>query len=669
MVYLFQMGFLLLMILSVVHPVWSTNGAVDNPGLSIVADFIQSNSGPLVRATQIISILSYVLFADASLQDVVRAVETFPRFDQATSTDRIRCMVFSCTLRFTQGCLAICVALMLVISSSNVIDIILNFTAVNFISALDDVAFYLAKWGKYGPKLEEEAKHIEQLNLPRCMFRKKKHVRHQWTVGLFTTILFLIIGLIVYAQENKDMWATQILRVEFQDETGLQKYSGCYGMDEDAIGRREGHMRKVYKGIEENDGSASFGYCIKKRRWLLFEDGNNACNAGDSELANSAKTDSFDISTSFDEAWYSVSGTPLDLYFIELSKELESQCLLFDNGICDPIFNSIEYQFDGGDCCPATCTQSNCGIGALKNAFGTANTTSDGFPQCVDPNMEAITIRLDSISSSRDPAILNISEFMEEDYFDFYGKSYWSEEPITPLLLLECDENIVLSIGIDESMTNNTETVMVNDGASCTLTVRNTTSSNPSLYDEPIWHVNYTIFRGDNTTFEILQVNSGEQKSSSFYRIPVCLFDRLSNYMDIAKIYDDSGHSTQTLKWMSEDNTENSNCQDDFFIERYALSVLNFAAPINPTDAMWINTKRQCMWPAIECNGGSVAYLDLSLLELSGTIATSIGFLPSLISLKLSKYYSTYSIISFVFIFVFVFVFNIFLAHFHFSLK
>ena len=39
-------------------------------------------------------------------------------------------------------------------------DIILNFTSMNFISGLDEIGYELALWGKYGPKLENKAKRI-----------------------------------------------------------------------------------------------------------------------------------------------------------------------------------------------------------------------------------------------------------------------------------------------------------------------------------------------------------------------------------------------------------------------------------------------------------------------------------------------------------------------------
>ena len=110
--------------------------------------------------------------------------------------------------------------------------------------------------------------------------------------------------------------------------------------------------------------------------------------------------------------------------------------------------------------------------------------------------------------------------------------------------------------------------------------------------------------------------------------------------MDVTKIYDDNGQSMQALEWMSGDVTEDSDCQDNFFIERYALSVLNFGALItmNRTELMWISTDMQCRWPNIECDDGrSVTNLDVGDSQLSGTIATSIGLLTSLTSLSLCK--------------------------------
>jgi hypothetical protein len=103
------------MVLSVIHPNWSSNGDGDNPdggggkrsNVKRPAEFIPTNVSPLVRATQITATLSYIIFADSTVHDVVTAVELFPRFDQATSDDKVGCMVFSSILRLSQGIFAL----------------------------------------------------------------------------------------------------------------------------------------------------------------------------------------------------------------------------------------------------------------------------------------------------------------------------------------------------------------------------------------------------------------------------------------------------------------------------------------------------------------------------------------------------------------------------------
>jgi len=226
MVFIFQMMFLLLMVLSVLHPKWNDSRDGDNPGKGIVASFIPANSSPLIQATQFLAILSFVVFADASFLDMTRSVETFPK----RSADATRCMVFSCVLRFLQGGLATLVTLLLIITSESVIEIVLNFAAVNFISYLDDVAFGLALWGKYGPRLEDEANRITKLSLPPCMTRGNKHKRFQFTLAIAAVTLLATMIAIISAQASSDIWLTKVLRVEFETKE-LQAYNGCYKLD------------------------------------------------------------------------------------------------------------------------------------------------------------------------------------------------------------------------------------------------------------------------------------------------------------------------------------------------------------------------------------------------------------------------------------------------------
>lgn len=134
-VFLIQMTLFSLMVLNVVYPTWIATGEVDNPdsrfGSRWFAGFIPANVTPIVRATQITTILSYVLFPDASLTEISTAIEMFPRLFKRNQDEKVWCMLVSCTLRCIQGCMGILAVFLLVVTSSDVTQIILNFMAVS----------------------------------------------------------------------------------------------------------------------------------------------------------------------------------------------------------------------------------------------------------------------------------------------------------------------------------------------------------------------------------------------------------------------------------------------------------------------------------------------------------------------------------------------------------
>ena len=81
------------------------------------------------------ALLSYCTFADESVKDMTTAIEMWPSIKKAQKGNHVKRIMLSCFLRFLQGLMAILVALLMIVTTADVIDIILNFTAVNFISA------------------------------------------------------------------------------------------------------------------------------------------------------------------------------------------------------------------------------------------------------------------------------------------------------------------------------------------------------------------------------------------------------------------------------------------------------------------------------------------------------------------------------------------------------
>lgn len=99
---------------------------------------------------------------------------------------------------------------------------------VFFFLVPSDIAFSLAKEGRYGHKLEEEANSIENTPLPKCMSRTHRHRRFGYTVGVSAVLLLVLLILVTYFQISEDHWVTKTFRVEFQESTGLKSYTGCY---------------------------------------------------------------------------------------------------------------------------------------------------------------------------------------------------------------------------------------------------------------------------------------------------------------------------------------------------------------------------------------------------------------------------------------------------------
>ena len=102
------------------------NQDVDNPDSDsgeIWAVFVPADVAPLVKATQIVAILAYVVFADSTLEDIASAVILFPTISEAEEEDKVEQMAFTSILRGTQGTLATIAVLLLVITSTTVIDI------------------------------------------------------------------------------------------------------------------------------------------------------------------------------------------------------------------------------------------------------------------------------------------------------------------------------------------------------------------------------------------------------------------------------------------------------------------------------------------------------------------------------------------------------------------
>ena len=207
------------------------------------------------------------------------------------------------------------------------------------------------------------------------------------------------------------------------------------------------------------------------------------------------------------------------------------------DGICDDSFNYQEHDFDQGDCCAATCNGLDCGILQSKTAFETDAMNVIGYPRCTDPSMKPITILLNGV-------------YHKEQNGNKFTKVFTSEmnqEPYPPVMVLDCDDHNVLMTDITSSMVNKTQTVMVTDGALCTMTV-----SNVSNIGTVGIYVNYSIFHGDADSIwrdpiMIVEGDSFVNTVSFFHRMKDCFFERLHDFIDKSTIYTGNDSSSKAI--------------------------------------------------------------------------------------------------------------------------
>eukprot|EP00531_Pseudo-nitzschia_arenysensis_P000704 CAMPEP_0116123948 /NCGR_PEP_ID=MMETSP0329-20121206/5021_1 /TAXON_ID=697910 /ORGANISM="Pseudo-nitzschia arenysensis, Strain B593" /LENGTH=968 /DNA_ID=CAMNT_0003617899 /DNA_START=197 /DNA_END=3101 /DNA_ORIENTATION=+ len=628
MVFLFQTSLYALVLFGQTDMRWGTVPSSGNPASGFFADLIPPNTSGFVRVAQVVSLLVYVIFPDSTVNDLLNAYKYFPRcLCSNTNEDPVWAMRFACFLKGSQALFGIVTTWLLVMTSDSVLAIILNFTAINFISDIDDRAYSLAKDGVFGQFLKTEtSERIGDTKLPGFM--------HKTGTGYYAMILtslgLVLIGFlisVVTTQDSPNIWVTTAFSLELTDGRRV------FELDKNST-----HFNRYT--YNNRDAKTSISYCADDRKWYLLNvlddtKSIDPCSAyvNGIDIASSSETGSFDISAAFTDTWTSRGGTPLGVQFSEATTE-NSYCALtatdgnsmdeanvgvrrLGDGICDEDLNTANFEYDGGDCCAATCEGPRCGKKVLESAFGKTNPSVAGFPNCKDPEKTVrITMHLNGVKSGR--RVLDTS-----DLDDIPPATYFA---------LRCDEKDVLSGYVEEVMVNNSETVMVEDGAGCSLVV---SGAKDLVSPDPTWYIDYTLYHGDtdNEDVMILNQHSNQEESVSFQLIPNCYFEELGSHIEAGTIYNTaSGSSSKAIGWLVEDDTDVVQCGEEDFIERFALAKMNFAMS-ESVDS--ITRDHHCEWPSISCTEGRVDTISFGYEELAGDIPSDIGTLTSVTRLDL----------------------------------
>lgn len=155
------------------------------------------------------------------------------------------------------------------------------------------------------------------------------------------------------------------------------------------------------------------------------------------------------------------------------------------NGICDMSLNNKEYDFDKGDCCEDTCNHTNCGM-ISESIFGGPIV---GYPYCRDPDV---------------PKWANITVVLE-----------LGSRPLNIGFHFVCDNNVYgdsFPGTFEEPFHRRTSTLVVPDGATCSLGVRGNQTDG-----------RFKVYYGHTTTNEDMLVddrNLAVDKGISFSASP-----------------------------------------------------------------------------------------------------------------------------------------------------
>jgi hypothetical protein len=135
---------------------------------------------------------------------------------------------FSAILRVISGNFGIMSTIVLVMYSTEVVDLLLNFTAMEFVATLDGSAFEIASKGFLGITLEKKAKEIQEFRYKRRT-KKGSSATRVFAYTFYVCAVFGAFIIVVYYQSQRAIGVDNEVYVQF-DDTHVPELSGISGV-------------------------------------------------------------------------------------------------------------------------------------------------------------------------------------------------------------------------------------------------------------------------------------------------------------------------------------------------------------------------------------------------------------------------------------------------------
>mmetsp|Transcript_3569 Transcript_3569/g.5151 ORF Transcript_3569/g.5151 Transcript_3569/m.5151 type:complete len:1299 (+) Transcript_3569:212-4108(+) len=211
--------------------------------------------------------------------------------------------ILSIVLRGSEGLMGLCLTFLLIMQETTVIELLLNFLAMEFVSQLDDVVFVLTREGFTGRELQKEARKLSRtfyhVNHLSTGSRTASIVTKAYFIILFT-IMFAAWG-IIFANQTKGNYLCSPIFAQFSVDVMpmLGTFTGLYRLHS-----KHFHGRSSYISIEKGGrGRVLLAYCRAEKRWTLSlskaEEKDDPCNW----IAASDKSTDFDVLATANSQW------------------------------------------------------------------------------------------------------------------------------------------------------------------------------------------------------------------------------------------------------------------------------------------------------------------------------------------------------------------------------
>ncbi|CAB9516183.1 expressed unknown protein [Seminavis robusta] len=255
----------------------------------------------------------------------------------------------SCIAQLIAGLLLLVTIFILILQVDSVLDIMLNFAALEFMADIDDVAFSLAKSGFLGGSIQRAATGVTNFKVRKRPSSDQGFRQRSWKSGVFLLIIVVLVSawatIVAFRSSGQYLCSTIMVNMGDDFVPSLGTFNGLYDLDPSALSGLEWRAEYVERRSIEIDtpGRGIFGYCSDIKAWTFRVESSGSNEKGDpcNWISRSAETDTFDISETATIQWFVRDDTlrevvlePFILFCFDCSNAEEGSGDCGGKGIC-----------------------------------------------------------------------------------------------------------------------------------------------------------------------------------------------------------------------------------------------------------------------------------------------------------------------------------------------